>query len=89
MRTSGRCHQWGLLRRWIPLLRQLHWSHSILSERDFLSEWRAIELASEVATDLGFFSRATHRHLCSTPAQEDFFIQGFFLVYRTGSHGYG
>jgi hypothetical protein len=36
-----------------PLAATLHWSHSILSERDFLSEWRAIELASEVATDLG------------------------------------
>ena len=37
-----------------PFAATLHWSHSILSERDFLSEWRAIELASEVATDLGF-----------------------------------
>ena len=36
-----------------PLAATLHWSHSILSERDFLSEWRAIQLASEVATDLG------------------------------------
>ena len=37
-----------------PLAARLHWSHSIISERDFLSEWRAIELASDVATDLGF-----------------------------------
>ena len=36
-----------------PFAATLHWSHSILSERNFLSEWRAIELASEVATDLG------------------------------------
>jgi len=36
-----------------PFAARLHWSHSITFERDFLSEWRAIELASEVATDLG------------------------------------
>ena len=30
------------------------WSHSITYERDFLSEWQAIERAGDLAADLGF-----------------------------------
>ena len=37
-----------------PLAARLHWSHSITYERDFLSEWQAIERAGDLAADLGF-----------------------------------
>ena len=37
-----------------PEAARLQWSHSVLSERDFLSEWQAQEHASTLATELGF-----------------------------------
>ena len=33
---------------------RLHWNHSVLNERDFLSEWQAQTHASTLAADLGY-----------------------------------
>ena len=58
---SARCcmtdmytHQ-GLLARPVtsPEAMKLQWSHSVLLERDYLSEWRAQECASMLAADMG------------------------------------
>ena len=43
-----------LLRTMDPLAVRLHWSHSILQERDFLNEWQAQIHASTLAAELGY-----------------------------------
>ena len=52
--TDMYTHQ-GLLARPVtsPEAMKLQWSHSVLLERDYLSEWRAQECASMLAADMG------------------------------------
>ena len=36
-----------------PFAATLHWNHSILDDRDFVSEWQAQTLAFDLAEELG------------------------------------
>ena len=37
-----------------PTATRLHWTHSVVTEPDFVSAWRAVELGTELARDFGF-----------------------------------